>query len=223
MNSPIRICVTAILSFGFAMNGWPGQGGQTFSQGQMRTSGQGGYSGASVTFTPAKVVLLRTVDHEGNVDYQTCKNAELAEKKLKDLTADYEKALAWRQKTETSLVRQGLKSERAAPVQPIVDVVKRDIAKTDASAAIKEAKDWAVYELVIAGQTKRIVSYAHVDVFAKAVAEAEFGRVYNQWIKDGRKEGQEPKPATVTKVGEAMDRAQAEKLLAARTTSGNAG
>jgi hypothetical protein len=211
--------------------GWAGQGGQGNVQGQGRPyyqgqGGQGGYSGqgsVGATYTPAKVTLLRTVDHDGNVDYQTCRDAESAEKKLKDLTAEYEKAVAWRQKTEVNLTKQGLKNDRVAPVQPIVDVVKKDVAKTDASAAMKEAKDWAVYEIGIAGQTKRIVSYAYTDAFARAFAEAEFGRAYNQWVKTGKKDGEEPKPPTVTKVGAALDKADAQKALVAKTTVANAG
>lgn len=231
MNGQTRFLLACVLSVSTATLGWAGQGGQGNVQGQGRPysqgqGGQGGYSGqgsVGVSYTPAKVTLLRTVDHDGNVDYQTCKDAESPEKKLKELTAQYEKALAWRQKTDSTLTKQDLKSERTAPVKPIVEVVKKDVAKSDVTAAIKEAKDWAVYEIAVAGQTKRVVSYARTDAFAKAVADAEFGRVYNQWVKAGRKEGQEPKPATVTKVGEAMERAQAEKALAAKATAGNAG
>ncbi len=220
MNEQTRFFLACVLALSVAATGWAGQGGYS-GQG-----GQGGYNGrgsVGATYTPAKVTLLRTVDHDGNVDYQTCRDAESAEKKLKDLTAEYEKAVAWRQKTEATLVKQGLKSERVAPVQPVVDVVKKDVAKADASAAIKEAKDWAVYEIGIAGQTKRIVSYAHTDAFARAFAEAEFGRVYNQWVKEGKKDGQEPKSPTLTKVGAALDKTQAEKSLTAKTADGKAG
>jgi hypothetical protein len=242
-NAGIGISVVTILLFGMTTVGWAGAGGG--GGGRVPSAGGGGgsagtagrpvqpggqvvhYQGqgggsATIQFPPAKVTLLRMVDLEGNVDYESYKDAESANKKLKELTAQYEKALAWRQTVEATLAKQGLKSDHAAPVEPIVDVVKKDIAKADVAAAIKEAKDWAIYEIAIGDRVKRVVAYAHTDAFAKALADAEFGRVYNQWVQDGRKDGQEPNPPTVTKAGDALDKAQAKKALLAKAASGNA-
>jgi hypothetical protein len=175
------------------------------------SQGQGG--GTSITYAPAKVVLIRTVDHEGNVEYLTGKDAGSADSKLKDLTAQYEKALGWWEKTGAGMAKQGMKSDRVAPVKPVVEVVKKDVAKTEASAAMKSAKDWAVYEVGAAGQTKRVVAYAHADAFAKALGEAEFGRAYNRWVKEGKKPGLEPKPASVSKVSDALGKAEVQSAL----------
>jgi len=79
-NASVGTFVVSVLFLGMATSEVPAGQGQASSQVQMRTSGQGGQSGASVTFTPAKVTLLRTVDCEGNVDYQTCKDSESAER-----------------------------------------------------------------------------------------------------------------------------------------------
>ena len=165
---------------------------------------------------------MRTVDCEGNVDYQTRKGAESAEKKLRDLVAQYEKDLAWWQKIEAEFAAKGLKNERVAPVRPIIDVVKKGVAKSEATGAIKNARDWAVYEIAIASRVKRIAAYVNTDAFANAVADAELARVYNQWVKDGKKDGQEPKDPTVTRIGAALDKVQAEKALAAKATTGSA-
>lgn len=54
------------------------------------------------------------------------------------------------------------------------------------------------------------MAYAHSDVFAKAIADAEFAKVYNNWVQAGKKEGQEPKPFTVKTVSEAATKAQAD-------------
>jgi hypothetical protein len=106
-----------------------------------------------------------------------------------------------------------LKNERVTPVQPVVDVVKANVAKTEASAIIKDAKDWAVYEITTDATVKRVLAYADSDVFARTLADAEYARVYNQWVKDGKKDGAEPKPSTVIKVGEAGSKMQAQKAL----------
>jgi hypothetical protein len=188
---------------------WGGQG-QGFSQTYSSGQGQGG---TGITYTPAKVVLIRTVDHEGNVEYQSGKDADSADKKLKDLTTQYEKALSWWERTDAGMTKQGMKSDRPAPVKPIVEVLKKDIPKSDATAAIKSAKDWAVYAIATAGVTKRIVAYAHADAFAKALADAEFGRAYNRWVKEGRKPGLEPQPATVAKSSEAMGKTEAQAAV----------
>ena len=101
-------------------------------------------------------------------------------------------------------------------MQPVVDVVKANVAKTEAAAAIKDAKDWALYEITTDATVKRVLAYADSDVFARALADAEYARVYNQWVKDGKKDGAEPKPSTVIKVGEAGSKMQAQKALSAK-------
>jgi hypothetical protein len=75
-----------------------------------------------------------------------------------------------------------------------------------------------VYEIGLTGRTKRLVAYAHNDVFANAAAEAEFARAYNLWVKAGKKDGQEPQPFSASKVSEALEKAKAEKALTARTS-----
>ena len=165
---------------------------------------------------PVIVTLVKIVDSEGKIDYLTCKDEAAVDRKRTELTAQYEKAVAWRKQTDTAFEKQGLKNERVTPVQPVVDVVKANVAKTEASAAIKDAKDWAVYEITTDATVKRVLAYADSDVFARALADAEYARAYNQWVKDGKKDGAEPKPSTVIKVGEAGSKMQAQKALSAK-------
>jgi len=169
---------------------------------------------------PAKVTLARIVDSSGNVAYETLKDAKAVELQSKALTEAYEKAMAWRAKTDKSLEAKGLKNEKASPVPPVAETIKTDITKADANAAAKSAKDWAAYEIVLAGRTKYVVAYAHSDAFAKALADAEFAKDYNQWVKAGKPEGQEPKPCTVNKITEALTKPQAQqKALTGRMTT----
>jgi hypothetical protein len=184
----------------------------------------GAAGGASAACTPgtqtgvitSKVTLMRVVDCEGKIDYVISKDATTLEKKRTDLTAQYERAVAWRKQTDSTFEKQGLKNERVAPVQPVMDVVKTDVAKTDVSAALRDAKDWAVYEITTASSVKRVLAYAGSDGFANALADAEFARVYNQWVKSGKKDGAEPKPPTVSMVGEACNKMQAQKILSSK-------
>jgi hypothetical protein len=187
---------------GVGGGGGMGMGGQ---------AGAGGGGGGVFVPAPApKVTLARLVDAEGKVDYQTFTHAAAMERRQKAMTEAYNKAVAWREKVDASLTAKGFKNEKSAPVAPVVEVIKKDVTKRDASAATKDAKDWAVYEIEMAGATKRQVAYAHSDVFAQAIADADFAKVYNKWVLAGKKEGQEPKPFTVKKVSEAATKAQAE-------------
>ena len=188
--------------------GWTTQGGGS--------QGSGGY----VKAPPAKVTLTRIVDSSGNVAYEMLKDAKAIERRSQALTEAYEQAIAWREKTDKSFEAKGLKNEKVSPVPPVVEAVKTDIAKTDANAAVRSAKDWAVYEIVLAGRTKHVVAYAYSDAFANALAEAEFAKDYNQWVKAGKPEGQDPKPCTVNKITEALTKPQAQqKALTARMTT----
>ncbi len=165
---------------------------------------------------PVMVTLVKIVDSEGKIDSLTCKDEAAVDRKRTELTAQYEKAVAWRKQTDTAFEKQGLKNERPVPVQPILEVVKADIPKSEATAIIKDAKDWAVYEITTDATVKRVLAYADSDVFARALADAEYARAYNQWVKDGKKDGAEPKPSTVIKVGEAGSKMQAQKALSAK-------
>ncbi len=90
---------------------------------------------------------------------------------------------------------------------------------TLSSRAIREATDWAVYEITTASSVKRVLAYAGSDEFAKALADAEYARVYNQWGKNGKKVGAEPQTPTLNKVGDACNKMQAQKLLNSKPTS----
>ncbi|MEI6211166.1 MAG: hypothetical protein WCR06_06025 [bacterium] len=195
---------------GAGAGGGGGGGGCGIGMGGQAGAGGGGGGGVFVPAPVTKVTLARLVDAEGKVDYQTFTDAAAMERRQKAMTEAYNKAVAWRVKVDGSLTPKGLKNEKSAPVAPFVEVIQKDVKKTDASAAIKDAKDWAVYEIEMAGATKRLVAYAHSDVFAKAIADADFAKVYNKWVQAGKKEGQEPKPFTVKKVSDAATKAQAE-------------
>lgn len=183
------------------------------------TSGGGPSGGGSVKAPPAKVTQARIVDSSGNVAYVILKDEKAIERQSKVLTEAYEKAMAWREKTDPSFEAKGLKNEKESPVPPVVEVVGTDITKTEANAVARSAKDWAVYEIVLSGRTKYVVAYAYSDAFANALADAEFAKDYNQWVKAGKQEGQEPKPCTVNKITEALDKFQAQqKAQTARMT-----
>ena len=183
-------------------------------------SGGGPSGGGSVKAPPAKVTQVRIVDSSGNVAYEMLKDAKAIERRSKVLTEAYEQAMAWRERTAKSFEAKGLKNENESPVPPVVEVVGTDIAKTEANAAARSAKDWAVYEIVLAGRTKHVVAYAYSDAFANALADAEFAKDYNQWVKAGKQEGQEPKPCTANKITEALTKPQAQqKALTGRMTT----
>jgi hypothetical protein len=194
------------------------QGGPVGNRWGQQT-GQGG--SVSVTKAPpAKVTLMRIVDSSGNVAYEMLKDAKAIERRSQALTEAYEQAMAWRERTAKSFEAKGLKNEKESPVPPVVEAVKTDIAKTDANAAVRSAKDWAVYEIVLAGRTKHVVAYAYSDAFANSLADAEFAKDYNQWVKAGKPEGQDPKPCTVNKITEALTKPQAQqKALTGRMTT----
>ncbi|MEI6210018.1 MAG: hypothetical protein WCR06_00190 [bacterium] len=212
----------AVLLVSMQATDWAQAAGACGGGGGVRPAPQGNCGGGggspAVVLPPVKVTVARVVDCEGKIDYLTCKTAAEVTKRREELKNKYETALVWWKNVDESFAKQGLKNERVAPVEPIVDVIQADILKKEAAGAIQKTKDWAVYEIATTPRTKRVLSYAGSDGFAKALADAEFARVYNQWVKGGKKDGEEPKAPTVSKVGDSANKEQAQKLLSARPT-----
>lgn len=167
---------------------------------------------------PSYTTLLKIVNCEGEVEYITAAMDSVVKAKVNTAEKEYEKSLKKWENSEKKFKHQkkDMLFDKVKPVKPITKTIKDDLKSLSVARKYRDKlpkKDFAVYEIHLSTEVLRRVSYAGDDAFIKAVADAEYAKLYNNWVNRGGTEDEQPEKPIVRIASDPDTEKNCDKVL----------